>query len=62
MSMCVQEERGMLEGYKGAFLREKELLSNFEVIWLCVFMTLLNNHKGGGYKTMETEGENVCRS
>lgn len=59
---CVQEERGVSEAYKDAFRRDKELLSNFGVIRLRVFMTLLNDHKGRGHKTMQTEGENVCGS
>lgn len=57
---CVQEEKGVLEARKGAFLRDKELLSNFRINSLHIFMTLLNDHKG--HKTMQTEGENVCGS
>ena len=60
--VCVQEETGVSEAYNGVFLRDKELLSNFEVIRLCVFMTLLNDHKSRGHKSMQTVGENVCGS
>lgn len=52
----------MSEAYKGAFLRVKELLSNFSVIRLRVFVTLLNDRKGRKHKTVQTEDENICGS
>lgn len=60
--VCVQEKRGVSEAYRGAFLRDKKLLSNFEVTRLCVVMTLLNDHKGEGHKMAQTEGKNICGS
>lgn len=57
--MCARE--GGIRGLWGAFLRDKELLFYFGVTRLCVFMTLLSDHRGRGH-VMQRESENICRS
>lgn len=53
---------GDIRPYKGVFLRDEELLSNFGIIRLHVFMTRLNNHEGRGHKTMQREGETSVKA